>query len=59
MKKSHVVDHYFDNFELNEKGGSDQKVKGRFFSEQYGSKIGCIGSAETKLEPHKVHKPCY
>jgi hypothetical protein len=31
MKKSHVVDHIFDNFELNEKGGSDQKVKGRLF----------------------------
>jgi hypothetical protein len=34
-------------------------MKGRFFSEQFSSKIGRIGAAAPVLESQKVNLPCY
>jgi hypothetical protein len=59
MKKSHVVDHTFDNLRSAKKKCQWSNMKGRFFSEQFGTKIGRIGAAALELESHKVKLPCF
>jgi hypothetical protein len=34
-------------------------MKGRLFSEQFGTKMGMIGAAALELESHKVNLPCF
>jgi hypothetical protein len=34
-------------------------MEGRFFSDQFGTKIGSIGAAAPELESHKVNLPCF
>jgi hypothetical protein len=47
MKKSHVVDHNFYNSRSAIKEWKWSNMEGRFFSEQFGTKIGRIRCSET------------
>jgi hypothetical protein len=34
-------------------------MEGRFFSEQFGTKIGRFGEVAPELDSQKVHLPCF
>jgi hypothetical protein len=58
-KKSHGVDHIFENFQSAIKKWKSSNMDGRFFSEQFGTTTGRIGGAASELKSHKVNLPCF